>query len=577
MKKTSANANPGATREKAKLIKLSDNLAISYIFYPVGPARKGKQSYEVKMALYQAGRPIKKDDNKVLRIRAQYSSGKSRNKNSAQTSAAGSFVPGIMTPPISTMEKAISKLIYDKNVAAALGGKQSKVTWQKSSQLADIWLLMHEGICKKYWGPGERVCNRLLMVRIILCFGNFDLSRFLRNAAASDEEYSQAVSSAVDELAEKIRQLPGIGGRGRLHELIVRQSWGERIDFSKLQQPCPSSESATQTMKKYSNCLWKVIDAYLCTRDRSVINKVKSAYHARFARKNSIDKSIKRNLGQKVLSSRIYRMLYQQLVDKPSGRKEIPDIHKAFLMCAFMGLTFGEVCALDTTDIVQIPGYKGCYYVSVCKNVVKVKGTKETYVISNDLPDEKLRCVPIPSAVFRLLSVSVDGPLFWGSGRRRLTPEDLQKLFEKLCSSKKTLSVYGSTGKQVTDLSFTSRHLPISCAHLWRKYSLSEDEIRYLRGLAVQSTAAKYYIDFGNPHMLYGMYTQIDHAVNSTVADVHNDPFNISFYPLRKNRQNAVIDGIPGHTVTAHLCVSEPAKIDLKVEHGMTIDCRPEM
>lgn len=539
-------------------------MEIRYRCYPERTV-KTRPAYTLKTLLYYYGK-------KVNEAKVQYHSGRKREMAAQRADT----VPPL--PQTGKLEEAVYKLLCCDKVEEVLSKKGIIYERIYSNSLADTWLTLRKGIESKYWPQAEAAkYNNQLLARMVICFGEFDLSQF-RRQEESDEGHKAAINAAVDKLRDKILRLPGYGGHDRLHELIIRKSRGEPVDPDKTPR-CDQSEENTKTVLDYANALWRVIATYLDTYDKPETRKVQEIYFRKFRwASRSASKTLKANLVQRRLSNREYRQLYHWLAEKPLQKgKRIADANVAALMCALMGLRADEVCALDTTDIVGIPGYKGHYCAQVTKRLVKNKGA---YVISEDLEDKRVRYVPIPDVISRFLNTGSSGPLFWAKGHnQRLTPDAIKGVLgTHFLQRQRTLKIHSLTRGREVDLSFepSDNHMAMSCAALWGDNGLSDGEIRYLLGRASNDTVSKYYIDYSNPHMLYAMLTHMDHAANSIIMDTDCTPVQGNLGLLSDRYQHKTIAGVPGHTIAVHLQVDEPAEIKIESEHGITVNCWPD-
>lgn len=539
-------------------------MEIRYRCYPERTV-KTRPAYTLKTSLYYYGK-------KIHEAKVQYHSGRKREMATQRADT----VPSL--PQTVKLEEAVYKLLCCDKVVGVLSKKGMIHERIYSNSLADTWLTLRKGIESKYWPQAEAAkYNNQLLVRMVICFGEFDLSRF-RRQEKSDEDHKAAINEAVDKLRDKILRLPGYGGHDRLHELIIRKSRGEPVDPDKTPR-CDQSAENTKTVLDYANALWRVIATYLDIYDKAEIRKIQAIYFSKFrAPIKPASKTLKANLVQRRLSNREYRQLYHWLAVEPMQKgKRISDANAAALMCALMGLRADEVCALDATDIVGIPGYKGHYCIRVTKRLVKNKGA---YVISEDLEDKRVRYVPIPDVINRFLPTGSRGPLFWAKGhKQRLTPDTIKGVLGvHFPGKRKTVKTHSHTRGREVDLSFepSDNHMAMSCAALWRDNGLSDGEIRYLLGRAPNDTVSKYYIDYSNPHMLYAMLVHMDHAANSIIMDTDCTPVQGNFGLLSDRYQHKAIAGVPGHTIAVHLQMTEPAEIHVESEHGITVNCWPD-
>lgn len=561
---TVQSATAPKTRKRPYRLKLYGDLVCRYRFHPERTV-KTRSAYRLEAVLYKGKKWIRE-------TKTQYAVGRKRESESLRK-------PGVppLPPPISIMEKTLCKLLYSDTIASGIlrnGG--STGSQSLSISMAEYWLSMHKQAESMFWGNDAEEAikeKRLLMTRMMLCFGEFDLTRFLRKDNMSDAEYDDALHAACDEIRGYITRMPGDGGRDRLHEIIIRRSYGDQVSLDQVAE----SRGNTQTVREYSHTLWNVVSRYVRDKDPSVFRKVATTYAKRFNPHKNAGKAITANMKQRTLSLREYRELYDRLVKKQS-KGDIPAVNIAILMCLLMGMQMKEVCALDTKDILPIEGYLHSHCVQVYKQMTKEKAK---YTITEIPEDKRVRCIPIPSEIYKLLAINKnDGPLFLHALGKRLTPDDVKREMKKLFSGGRSLKIYRDTGDREIDLGYivSDAHSANSASALWRRSGLADDEIRYLCGHSPNNTVSKNYIDYENAHKKYAMLAQMDLAISEIVCENREpliDPIMHEFSPLRENAQNLVIPGVPRHTIVGIMNADEPMRIDIRVGHGATIVCRP--
>lgn len=367
--------------------------------------------------------------------------------------------------------------------------------------------------------------------------------------------------------------MPGDGGRDRLHEIIIRRSYGDQVSLDQVAE----SMGNTQTVREYSHTLWNVISRYVRDKGPSVFRKVDTTYAKRFNPHKNAGKAITANMKQRTLSLREYRELYDGLVKKQS-KDDIPAVNMAILTCLLMGMQMKEVCALDTKDILPIEGYRHSYCVQVYKQMTKEKAK---YTITEIPEDKRVRCIPIPNEIYKLLAINKnDGPLFLSASGKRLTPGNVKREMKKLFSGGRSLKIYRDTGDRKIDLGYivSDAHSANSASALWRRSGLADDEIRYLCGHSPNNTVSKNYIDYKNAHKMHAMLAQMDLAISEIVCENREAPIapiKHAFSPLRENAQNLTVPGVPRHTIVESINADEPVRVDIRVGHGATIVCRP--
>ena len=342
------------------MLKLYGDLVCRYNFYPERTV-KTRMAYRLEMALY-------KGKKRIRETKTQYAVGRKRESESLRK-------PGVppLPPPIRIMEETLCKLLYSDTIASGVlrnGG--SAGSQSLSISMAEYWMSMHKQAESMFWGKDEEAIKekRLLMTRMMLCFGEFDLTRFLRKDNMSDAEYDDALHAACDEIKGYIARMPGDGGRDRLHEIIIRRSYGDQASLDQVAK----IRGNTQTVRDYSHTLWNVISKYVRDKDPSVFRKVDTTYAKRFKPHKNAGKAITDNMKQRTLSLREYRELYDGLVKKQS-KDGIPAVNMAILTCLLMGMQMKEVRALDTKDILPIEGYRHSYCVQVYKQI-RIRRTK---------------------------------------------------------------------------------------------------------------------------------------------------------------------------------------------------------
>lgn len=579
-------------RNRAKEIRLTEDLSIRYTYHAISTkSRKSAiahQTNRLTMYLYSSINKKRIGKETVL----EYSNTKKQNRRIKKDLANSTQLAPPRVPPIDKMEEGIFSL-FDK---ISKKDREEQLTDDVgTTTLAKHWLKHYEEISNCWKKGDERIANQKLMMHMVLCFGDFDLTLFLREDGLSDEDYVKKTAEVVKQLRREICLVVGSGTYKRKHQNIIRESLEQDASYLSNEQKKDRDEAEnddgrlnafTNRMAEYSKCLWHAIEDFLWLKGYNEVRRdeIGSIYSRYSQVRHSKDiMGISRNLVRKVLGRSEYHDLYYSLIDRENP-KNTPDVNKAALMAVFMGLSASEICALKENDIKFIPGYdsynrwQACY-VEIKREIIKRNGR---YVESNDLNYEKVRCVPIPEAIYKIISPinKKRQCLFLGKDKKSpLMPKELndklQMLFDK---GETTISHRDRKGMRRIDLSFQPKHLAESCSHLWEKYGLEQGEIRYLIGKKQAETVYMHYIDFQNAHELSTMCVHLSAAMNSCISNVTDDsPVDNEILTFCKGKErHRTIKGVHDRTIKARIRVVQPATIQLAATYGLTVRGYPK-
>lgn len=359
--------------------------------------------------------------------------------------------------------------------------------------------------------------------------GFFDLSRLCTNNVSD-------LSAACDELAS-----------------LVKKSIGRK------------DEERTSGTKNHVQIIRYAVSHYLKLNDVNPHDVLKRLMKASIP-KQGIASKITQNMQVKTLPLEIYQKYYSKLCSKPSEK------NIALLLMLFLSLSAEEVCGLNLEDIQPITGYRGCYHFQIIHRYIKKSGK---YFLDTFESADKYRYIPIPTAIFRIISPllkvrtdnKLDIPLFTANGRR-LNPAQITDALEVLLSSADNkITVVYKNRKNYINLSFKPSSYRLSCRAYWHyQCGLSDGEIWYLSGLKAQDTVSSHYIDFTNASMQYRMLMQLNYGVDMLGA---NSEPPVYVQPLYINKQK--VSGRLTTRAGIEFSVLSPVQLSLKSKRGIVI------
>ena len=534
-------------RQPAHVLPLCGGLSVRYTFSAISVTnrKRGNSANQIKLYLYSSS--LRKKVGKEIRLRYTTPIKKVRSAGGAKPYHA---------PSAEKILEGVQKLI-EKNTSLR-GNDLAKTSAEAEalcSRLAVFWLLMRAAFQAKYTEKSDEAARvEKMMTQVLLFCGNLDLTMLLTE---------QGLHRVCGQTAAALRSVVG----QKAYELL-RESLRDAAPFAPV-TGLGDEFSVTQRTHEYAVLLKNVFREFL--RQQQIPDAQQDQILNRFMRSFSVRASVGGNMGRglrpKSLSVDNYRTLWKTLAQEP-----VQPLALAQLLMLFLGLTVGEVCALNAEDLLPIVHYHA-YQLRIARRCID---TPDGVILSSEMGrPESYRNLPVPFLLMRLLPRSAESPeqplLCDPSTGRRIDPKVLQTEFRALFRKfgKATIPYSQDDGKLAEiQISVRPENYRQSCHHFWQFLcGLQQNEIRYLGGLAQIDTAGRHYIDFNNAHKQYRMCVQLSYGLMA-IAAPGELPVEMPGGVLEKKCR---VDGVFGHVLHTRLYIRRPCTVSVKAAHGFTM------